>query len=86
MENKLKSVLSGTGFYVLLAVCLIAAAAAGYFLLFAGDEEPLPVSAQLLHHLRSRPAVPVAHSNTSFPVFSSISRSLSAFWGKPVGG
>ena len=42
MENKLKSVLSGTGFYVLLAVCLIAAAAAGYFLLFAGDEEPLP--------------------------------------------
>lgn len=42
MENKLKSVLSGTGFYALLAVCLIAAAAAGYFLLFAGDEEPLP--------------------------------------------
>lgn len=42
MENKLKSVLSGMGFYVLLGVCLIAAAIAGYFLLFAGDEEPLP--------------------------------------------
>ena len=39
MENKLKSVLSGTGFYVLLAVCLILAAVSGYFLLFAGEEE-----------------------------------------------
>lgn len=38
MENKLKSVLSGTGFYVLLAICLLAAAVSGYFLLFAGDK------------------------------------------------
>lgn len=42
MENKLKSVLSGTGFYVLLAASLVIAAAAGYFLLFAGDKEPQP--------------------------------------------
>lgn len=40
MENKLKSVLSGTGFYVLLAVCLVTAAVSGYFLLFAGDDTP----------------------------------------------
>lgn len=39
MENKLKSVLSGTGFYVLLAVCLAAAAVSGYFLLFARGEQ-----------------------------------------------
>lgn len=50
MENKLRSVLSGTGFYVLLAVCLLAAAVSGYFLLFAKDDEasvpdPAPVSA-----------------------------------------
>ena len=48
MENKLKSVLSGTGFYVLLAVCLILAAVSGYFLLFTGDqeaEEPAPQKA-----------------------------------------
>lgn len=50
MENKLRSVLSGTGFYVLLAVCLLAAAVSGYFLLFAKDGEenvpdPAPVSA-----------------------------------------
>ena len=46
MEHKLKSVLSGTGFYVLLAVCLILAAVSGYFLLFAGDrEEPAPQEA-----------------------------------------
>lgn len=46
MENKLKSVLSGTGFYALLAVCLILAAVSGYFLLFAGDEEePAPQKA-----------------------------------------
>lgn len=38
MEHKLKSVLSGTGFYLLLAVCLIAAAVSGWFLLFAGDK------------------------------------------------
>ena len=38
MENKLKSVLSGTGFYVLLAVCLAVAAVSGYFLLFGGDK------------------------------------------------
>lgn len=40
MDHKLKSILSGTGFYVLLALCLILAAAAGYFLLFTGDKEP----------------------------------------------
>lgn len=40
MEHKLKSVLSGTGFYVLLAVCLIAAAVSGWFLLFGGDDAP----------------------------------------------
>lgn len=40
MEHKLKSVLSGAGFYALLAVCLMLAAAIGYFLLFAGDKEP----------------------------------------------
>lgn len=40
MENKLRSVLSGTGFYVLLAVCLIAAAVSGWFLLFGRDEAP----------------------------------------------
>ena len=38
MENKLKSVLSGTAFYVLLAICLAVAGISGYFLLFAGDE------------------------------------------------
>lgn len=41
MEHKLKSVLSGTGFYLLLAVCLITAAVSGWFLLFGGDE-PAP--------------------------------------------
>lgn len=40
MENKLKSVLSGTGFYVLLAVCLLAAAVSGWFLLFAREDAP----------------------------------------------
>lgn len=50
MENKLRTVLTGTGFYVLLAVCLLAAAVSGYFLLFAGDDgesvpDPAPVSA-----------------------------------------
>jgi len=45
MENKLKSVLSGRGFYVLLAVCLLAAAVSGWFLLFSGDEaEDIPVT------------------------------------------
>lgn len=38
MEHKLKSVLSGTGFYLLLAVCLITAAVSGWFLLFGRDE------------------------------------------------
>lgn len=38
MEHKLKSVLSGTGFYLLLAVCLITAAVSGWYLLFAGDK------------------------------------------------
>lgn len=51
MENKLRSVLGGAGFYVLLAVCLLAAAVSGYFLLFAKDDvesippDPAPVSA-----------------------------------------
>jgi len=50
MENKLKSVLSGRGFYVLLAVCLLVVAVSGYFLLFTGDgaeesPETEPVSA-----------------------------------------
>lgn len=40
MENKLKSVLSGTGFYVLLAACLLAAAVSGWFLLFAREDAP----------------------------------------------
>lgn len=40
MENKLKSVLSGTGFYVLLAACLLAAAVSGWFLLFGRDDAP----------------------------------------------
>jgi len=45
MENKLKSVLSGRGFYVLLAVCLAVAAVGGWLLLFAGDEaEDTPVT------------------------------------------
>ena len=38
MEHKLKSVLSGTGFYLLLAVCLVTAAVSGWFLLFGRDE------------------------------------------------
>ena len=38
MEHKLKSVLSGTGFYLLLGGCLIAAAVSGWYLLFAGDK------------------------------------------------
>lgn len=38
MEHKLKSVLSGTGFYLLLAVCLVTAAVSGWFLLFSRDE------------------------------------------------
>lgn len=38
MENKLKSVLSGAGFYLLLAVCLVTAAVSGWFLLFGRDE------------------------------------------------
>ena len=49
MENKLKSILSGTGFYVLLALCLAAAAISGYFLLFAGTpEEPAPPPAEVI--------------------------------------
>ena len=50
MEHKLKSVLSGAGFYVLLAVCLAVAAVSGYFLLFGGDKpavaEDAPVQPQ----------------------------------------
>nr|WP_325213164.1 M23 family metallopeptidase [uncultured Oscillibacter sp.] len=38
MEHKLKSVLSGAGFYLLLAVCLVTVAVSGWYLLFAGDE------------------------------------------------
>ncbi len=45
MENKLKSVLTGTGFYVLLAVCLLVVAVGGWFLLFSGDKaENVPVT------------------------------------------
>lgn len=40
MENKLKSVLKGTGFYLLLAVCLITVAVCGWYLLFGGRDEP----------------------------------------------
>ncbi|MEY8387055.1 M23 family metallopeptidase [Oscillospiraceae bacterium 38-13] len=50
MENKLKSILSGTGFYVLLALCLVAAALSGYFLLFAGrpaEDEPPQIPAEV---------------------------------------
>ena len=50
MEHKLKSVLSGAGFYVLLAVCLAVVAVSGWFLLFGGGQaeeeaDPAPVSA-----------------------------------------
>ena len=38
MEHKLKSILSGAGFYILLALCLAVAGVCGYFLLFSGDE------------------------------------------------
>ncbi len=45
MENKLKSVLTGTGFYVLLAICLLVVAVGGWFLLFSGDKaESVPVT------------------------------------------
>ena len=40
MEHKLKSILSGAGFYILLALCLAVAGVCGYFLLFSGDEAP----------------------------------------------
>ena len=47
MENKLKSVLSGAGFYVLLGVCLVLAAVSGCYLLFgqSQEEEPAPQKA-----------------------------------------
>ena len=49
MENKLKTILSGTGFYVALAACVLAAGVGGYFLLFHEDpqpEEDLPALAE----------------------------------------
>ena len=54
MENKLKSILSGTGFYILLAVCLILVAVSGWFLLFGGDE-PVPEEPEV-HKAVSAPA------------------------------
>ena len=42
MENKLKSVLSGAGFYVLLGVCLVLAAVSGCYLLFGQSQEEEP--------------------------------------------
>lgn len=38
MDNKLKSIFSGTGFYALLAVCLLAVGVGGWFLLFRQGE------------------------------------------------
>lgn len=38
MENKRTGALSGVGFYVTLAICLLAAGIGGYFLLFGGQE------------------------------------------------
>lgn len=49
MANKLKTVLSGTGFYAALAVCVLAVGVGGYFLLFrqnALPEEDVPVLAE----------------------------------------
>lgn len=42
MENKLRSLLSGTGFYVCLGICLTVAAVSGYFLLFGQEKEKAP--------------------------------------------
>ena len=38
MDNKLKTILSGTGFYALLAVCLLAVGVGGWFMLFRQGE------------------------------------------------
>ena len=46
MIKKLKSVLSGGGFYVVLAACVLAAGIGGYFLLAEGPEAPAPEQAE----------------------------------------
>lgn len=45
MENKWRSILSGAGFYVTMAVCLLVIGVSGYFLLFDGEEAPAPDTA-----------------------------------------
>lgn len=40
MENKWKSILSGAGFYVTMAVCLLVVGISGYFLLFDKADTP----------------------------------------------
>ena len=40
MEKKLRSVLSGAGFYAALAICLAVVAAGGWALLRGGGERP----------------------------------------------
>ena len=40
MQNKLKSVLGGSGFYILAAVCLLAVGVGGYRLLLGGPASP----------------------------------------------
>lgn len=42
MQKKIQSILSGTGFYTVLALCVIAAGVGGYFLLFDRAPEPAP--------------------------------------------
>ena len=42
MQNKLKSVLGGSGFYILAAVCLLAVGVGGYRLLLGGPASPDP--------------------------------------------
>ena len=42
MQNKLKSVLGGSGFYILAAVCLLAVGVGGYRLLLGGPASPEP--------------------------------------------
>ena len=46
MIKKLKSVLGGGGFYVVLAACVLAAGIGGYFLLAEGPEAPAPEQAE----------------------------------------
>ncbi|MEG1593646.1 MAG: M23 family metallopeptidase [Oscillibacter sp.] len=47
MQKKIQSVLSGAGFYVVLALCVLVVGAGGYFLLFprGAQPPPAPVSA-----------------------------------------